>query len=83
MILMSRENPGGHKLEELLHTLQEELVVKTNRISNDACPVSQQIVINNHAIIELLRSAEVIQRQSMSALDSLGPNQGPSSPRIG
>lgn len=83
MILMSRENPTGFKLEELLYQLQQELQVKTDRIINDPCPASQQIVINNHVIIELLQSAEKVQRQSMAALDKIAPDQGPSGSRIG
>lgn len=84
MILMSRENPTGHKLETLLHEVQEELQIKTQRIVDDPCPASKVIVENNLAIIELLKAAESLQLSSMKALSAIAEDQGPTGkPRIG
>jgi len=84
VILMSRTNTTGHKLEELLHQVQIELAHKTSLIVEDQCHASKVIIENNNAIIELLKSAEILQRQSMAELDKLAEDQGPTgTPRIG
>jgi hypothetical protein len=81
-LLMSVDNPEGHKLEELLSRLQQELKDKTAKLS-DACPINAHIRINNLAIIALLESAEEMQRDTMNRLEYLGPDQGPhGKPRV-
>jgi hypothetical protein len=76
-LLMSKENPNGHKLEELLAQLQDELQEKSERLIDDTCPVSRVLRRNNGYIESLLGVAERIQRESMSHLDTLGEDTGP------
>lgn len=78
-LLMSKDNPNGHKLEELLETIQEELNAKSELLTNDDCPVSQAIKRNNGYINSLLSVAESMQRDSMDLLDTLGIDPGPHS----
>lgn len=89
-ILMSRDNPDGAKLEELLDQLAFELDIK-NALLFDTLPTAigtpRAIVIsravgNNNAIIQMLRGCASLQRDTMAAFDQLGPDKGPTAPRI-
>lgn len=83
-ILMSRENPEGEKLEELLAKLQVELEAKNALLDDDSCPVSRIIRHNNKNIMVLLHDAEIIQYETMERLKAIGEDTGPyGSPRIG
>lgn len=76
-VLMSKENPDGWKLEELLAKIQEELKEKNEKLVDDACPVSRILRRNNGHIVSLLEVAENIQIESMGQLDTLGTDPGP------
>lgn len=83
-VLMSRDNPEGWKLEDLLSQLRDEIVAKNRNIANDDRPAAQAVHQNNKAILQLLAGCENLQRDSLSRLDALGPDQGPlGKPRIG
>lgn len=95
-ILMSRDNPDGAKLEDLLEQVLLELEAKnamlltTIQTATKPAPLSTKTaedalrlaVDNNHRVIELLREARRIQTNTMAAFDQLGPNKGPTAPRI-
>lgn len=83
-LLMSRDNPEGMKLEELLAQVRSELVTKTALLEGDDCPVSKDIQDSNRAIINLLLEAEAIQRNTMERLRIVGEDNGPyAEPRVG
>ena len=84
-VLMSKANPSGWKLEELLVQLAHEIeTLKTPLIAADPRPVAQMVVEHNNQIVVLLRKAAEIQAASYASLASIGPNQGPlGKPRIG
>ncbi|MGL4349451.1 MAG: hypothetical protein ACRDC7_00865 [Aeromonas veronii] len=83
-ILMSRENPQGHKLEELLEALQVEIEEKTSRLAGDNSEIAQHVRTNNAAIIGLLATAELLQRDSYRQMGLKSPPPGPAgAPRIG
>ena len=83
-LLMSRDNPDGWKLEELLGTIRRELVEKNKLIQDDECQVSKIVQSNNREIINSLADCIIMQNHSMEALDTLGENQGVTGkPRIG
>jgi hypothetical protein len=83
-VLMSKDNPKGWKLEELLDHVITDLWEKTKRIENDACEVSQIVTAHNRGILKLLAQAKNLQDESMRALDAYKPDQGPLGvPRIG
>jgi hypothetical protein len=69
-ILMSVDNPDGHKLEELLSRVQHELRDKNSKLMGD-CPINAPIRANNLAIISLLETAESLQRNTMNQLETL------------
>ena len=83
-ILMSAENHAGHKLEELLPKLIEEINWKTSKICDDDKIQAKTVVQNNEQICGLLQQAAAIQRQSYILLDAMRENEGPAGqPRIG
>lgn len=83
-ILMSKENPDGWKLEDLLTRLREELDRKNDRLSGDTHPIARGVLQSNRRIIALLNQAEQLQREALRYLDTLGPDQGPrGTPRVG
>lgn len=83
-ILMSRDNPTGHKLEELLQTVRNEVADKCLSLAHDPSYTAQVVLRNNRRIMDLLYEAENVQRESLLELDRLGPDQGPTGkPRVG
>ena len=83
-ILMSKENPKGAKLEELLIQIANELTVKNEKIIADTSSLSFYIQNNNLTITKLLKSAFNIQMDTMKKLDEKSPDEGVTgTPRIG
>mgnify|MGYP003627116136 CR=1 FL=1 len=83
-VLMSRDNPNGWKLEELLGKVAGELAVKTKRIEESlAGDLAEVAKLNNTKIELLLHQACGIQLETMRRFnETLGPDKGPSNPRI-
>jgi hypothetical protein len=83
-ILMSAENPTGHKLEDLLVQLQAEIIAKNAKIVNDHNPVAARVRSNNYKILANLAEAEAAQRDSYRRMSQLRPDEGPLGvPRLG
>lgn len=84
LILMTKENPTGQKLEELLQTLQYELALKTLRLAGDDCQVSKSVRSRNVQIMDLLTEARHLQEQNMKEVEEFFklPSE-PSAPRMG
>jgi len=82
-VLMSRDNPNGWKLEELLGEVEQELSVKTKRLEESlAGDLADEAIRNNLRIRDLLLKAQSIQFSTMHSFKKLGPDRGPSNPRI-
>lgn len=81
-VLMSRNNPGGWKLEELLAQMIEELRLKNVQLRASPNPVAAKVQENNVGIANLLMNAICLQQDSLAILDTLGPNKGPQEPRL-
>lgn len=83
-ILMSADNPSGHKLEDLLQAVRLDIEGKNLRLAADSRYSAQIVLRNNKRIMELLREAEGVQLETMAELARLGPDQGPTGkPRLG
>jgi len=76
-ILMGRDNPNGHKLEDLLHKVAGEVQAKCKFIDSDPRIEAKTVLRNNQQIIGLLKQAEALQRNSYDVLDTMAPNEGP------
>lgn len=91
-VLLSKENPQGFKLEELLQLLITDIQIKSDSLSNSvggksamACShtdVMCEVLQNNREIEKMLRSALSAQLSSLRALEVLGTNRGPNHPRL-
>lgn len=83
-LLMSRENPNGYKLEDLLREIRLEVEAKNAKLGGDDSAAAQRVRVNNGLIIAKLIGAEELQRDTMAVLEQIGPDQGPTGqPRIG
>ncbi|MDF4891579.1 hypothetical protein P3566_22070 [Vibrio parahaemolyticus] len=83
-VLMSRDNPEGWKLEDLMEQVRSEIMSKSLNIAEDMSFEAQTVKNNNFLILGLLMQVEAIQRQSFVVMSRLGEDQGPNGkPRIG
>lgn len=83
-LLMSKDNPKGWKLEDLLTTLQDEVVERMARIRGDSRIEARRVLQNSAEIISMLGECSKRAQDSARILDSLGSKRGASgSPRIG
>ena len=76
-VLMSRDNPNGWKLEELLPKVAKEIAAKTERIKGDESGRSLSIQKNNTEIETFLYKAARKQFDTLRLLDEVGTDQGP------
>lgn len=74
---MSKENPEGAKLEEILEQLAVELEAKNKNLEDDFQPCSIHVSNNNLSIISHLRKCVAIQNDSMAKLLEVGEDTGP------
>lgn len=90
-LLMSRDNPDGWKLQELMAELQAEMKEKTDYLRGQLLEpqgkkkseVMTDVLHNNLHIIRLMDQIKYLQQDSMRRLDTLGKNQGPrGTPRV-
>ncbi|WP_417494826.1 histidine kinase [Maricaulis sp.] len=84
--LVSEENPGGRKLEEILIELRADILTRCTKISGDVRPEALEVMANNMAILQHMSDAIELAMNSTALLDrAFGPSQtgkgGP--PRIG
>ncbi len=84
--LVSEEKPDGLKLEDILHVLRKDILIRCTKIVDDMRPEAQHVLRNNTQILELLGDAIDLASDSTLTLDkAFGPSQaekgGP--PRIG
>lgn len=84
--LRSETNPTGHKLEDLLLQIRNDIITRCTRIMADARPEAQHVLNNNMEILQHLTQAISLAQDSTHRLDkafgpSLAVKGGP--PRIG
>ncbi len=82
--LVTEENPGGWKLENLLTVIQDDIVRRSAKIIDDHRPEARQVLHNNMEIMCLLTRCIEYALGSTKVLTGLGPSQAPTGPpRIG
>lgn len=77
-ILMSRDNPEGLLLEDVLTELVNELEIKQGYIEQDRSVVAMIVKRNNEKCMELLKECAKLQTVSRNILATVGRDQGPS-----
>jgi hypothetical protein len=84
--LISDENPGGYKLEDILTVIRADVLKRCTRIALDERPEAQHVVANNMEVLAHLTKAIELAKDSTRVLNkAFGPSKaaegGP--PRIG
>ena len=84
--LVSEENPGGYKLEDILSAIRTDVLKRSAKVGVDDRIEAQHVLTNNMAVLQHLTQAIELARDSTRVLDkAFGPTKafegGP--PRIG
>lgn len=84
--LVSDENPGGYKLEDILSAIRADVLKRCSKIALDPRGEAQHVLTNNMEVLTCLTRAIELAKDSTKTLDkSFGPSRategGP--PRIG
>ena len=84
--LISKENPEGHKLEDILRAIRKDILIRCTKIVDDQRTEARHVLDNNTKILNLLGDAIHLAEDSTATLDkAFGPSAavegGP--PRIG
>ena len=81
--LVTDDNPGGYKLEDILTAIRNEIVQRAAKIMDDGRPEASAVMSNNIKILGYLTESIVLAKNSTEILDkSFGPHD-PEMPRIG
>lgn len=84
--LISKENPSGLKLEDILIGIRRDIIFRCTKIVDDTRPEARHVLDNNTRILILLGEAIGLAEESTSILDkAFGPSLsgGGGKPRIG
>jgi len=84
--LVSDENPGGHKLEDLLAAIRGDVLKRSLKIDGDVRPEAPHVMANNMKILQHLSEAIALAHDSTQVLDrAFGPSRAAEGgqPRIG
>ena len=81
-VLMSRDNPEGRKLSELLKDIIDDLKIKNEYISESKHSMRGEIVTSNHKIMINLVDSLLLDDIINEKLDGMEPNKGPEHPRL-
>jgi hypothetical protein len=74
--LISDENPGGYKLEDILTVIRADVLKRCTKIALDERPEAQRVLANNMAVLEHLTQAIELARDSTRVLDkAFGPSR--------
>ncbi|MFB3135169.1 MAG: hypothetical protein ACE1Y3_05495 [Rhodospirillales bacterium] len=84
--LISKENPEGYKLEDILRALRKDILIRCTKIVDDQRTEAAHVLDNNMKILNVLSDAIHLAEDSTTTLDkAFGPSAaaegGP--PRIG
>ena len=81
--LISDDNPSGHKLEDILSAIRNEVIERAGKIKDDRRPEATNVLNNNIKILSLLAESISLAEDSTRILDkSFGPHRK-DEPRIG
>jgi hypothetical protein len=84
--LVSDDNPGGYKLEDILTVIRADVLKRCSKIALDDRPEAQHVVANNMEVLRHLTEAIDLARDSTRTLDkAFGPSRALSGgpPRVG
>lgn len=81
--LVTDENPGGYKLEDILMVIRNDMLQRATKIMTDQRPEATAVMNNNIKILSILSESIDLAKNSSEILDkAFGPSD-PGKPRIG
>lgn len=81
--LSSDKNSDGHRLEDILKKVRNDIIYRATKIMDDEKPEAEHVLNNNLQILNMLTEAITLAEDSTQVLDrSFGASQA-GSPRIG
>ncbi len=81
--LSSDVNPEGHKLEDILKSIRNDILYRATKIMEDDKPEAQHVLQNNMKILNLLSDAIALAEDSTHTLNRAFGASTPGTPRIG
>ncbi|MDG1995768.1 MAG: hypothetical protein P8J14_04680 [Emcibacteraceae bacterium] len=81
--LSSDKNPKGHKLEDVLKKIRNDVLYRATKIMEDTKPEAQHVLDNNVKILSMLEKAIKLAEDSTLTLDRAFGSSQDGSPRIG
>ena len=84
--LMTKDNPTGHKLEDILTLIRKDVIDRCALIADDPKAEAKRVMANNMEILSYLTEAIALAENSTEILDkSFGPSTSADggAPRIG
>ena len=81
--LSSDKNPEGHKLEDVLKKIRNDILYRATKIMDDEKPEAHHVLNNNMEILGLLSSAIALAEDSTQVLNRAFGTSTSGSPRIG
>ena len=81
--LSSDQNSEGHKLEDVLKKIRNDIIYRATKIMDDPKPEAEQVLNNNIKILELLKESILLAENSTEILNRSFGTSRSGSPRIG
>jgi hypothetical protein len=81
--LSSDKNPDGHKLENILKKIRNDVLYRATKIMDDPKPEAQSVLANNVRILSMLEDAIKLAEDSTHTLDRAFGTSQSGTPRIG
>ncbi len=81
--LITEDNPDGHKLEDILGAIRNEVIQRATKIMEDRRPEAVAVLNNNIKILGLLSESIELAEDSSRILDKSFGRHQPNEPRIG
>ena len=81
--LSSDQNPQGHKLEDVLKKVRNDIIYRATKIMDDQKPEAEQVLNNNIEILGLLKESILLAENSTETLNRSFGTSKSGSPRIG
>ncbi len=81
--LSSDQNQEGHKLEDVLKKVRNDIIYRATKIMDDPKPEAEQVLNNNIEILGLLKESILLAENSTEILNRSFGTSKSGSPRIG
>ena len=81
--LSSDQNQDGHKLEDVLRKIRNDIIYRATKIMEDGKPEAQHVLNNNIEILSMLADAIKLAEDSTQVLNRSFGTSRSGSPRIG